>query len=225
MKQISFINQDYNLPESWQDISLKNLLLINQLKDEDKTWSNIIEILTGIKKENLRNANVDDVEALKEMLLFTNELPEFKPIFNFEFDNKKWCLNENIFELSYGQFEDCMTYEKQFEKDELKRITYIISVVLALESQQEYDSKLNEARAKLFEALPCTIAYGIANFFLSVHKLSIKNMNDYLIQKEIQQNLKQVMPSSHDIGRDMLRHTLWQKTKIFFKDFMAKKKT
>lgn len=223
MKEITYLNKNYNLPESWDDITIEQVLKINELKDKNKTWTNIINILIGLSYEDLRNANISDVEALKDLLFFTNEAPEFKPAFEFEFNNEKWILTKDLFNITYGQYEDCMTYEKNHTENKLKRITLILSVILEEQSQKKYDCNLNEQRAIMFEKLPCNIALGIYNFFLSTQRLSMIDINAFMKVKGMRKKVLRDLARSPSIGADMLRLTHWQRIRQFWKGFTAKK--
>lgn len=220
---IKISNKSYEIPRSWEQITIKQLCTLKEIEDPDTLT--LFKILAGVPKKELSEVVWDEnMDLATDQLKFLNNIPTFEVVTSFEF-NGKYSINPDILSMTIGMYNDCMRIEKKYHDNELARITNLAATITLKGDQKEYSYKLTEDRAKEFENLPITAAYGVANFFLMGQKLYTANLKDYSTLNRKLKRHKLGLKAYQNFGKTISWFTTWRKKLIHLKQYTAKEST
>lgn len=189
----------FNVPTSWDEVTLKQLVKLNELKDNPLTSyidqsASVIEVMTSITPELSLELPIDDFKTLNSLLEWCSNLPEdddeVKEIY---IDDVKYIpANVNI--MSAGEFISIEVFQN--EKNSEKNIHLLASILIrpevdgTIEKLKDIDD-INK-RAQLFLEKMTVGQYWpiFQNFFSGAASSSLKNTQDYSNQQKNQSKLK-----------------------------------
>jgi hypothetical protein len=168
MKDYKFNEKTYQIPESWNEITIKQVIDLDELSDlmPDAQLIALISTYTGIPLDELKVSNLSEINEILSIMDFINTEYVPKPTNEFEFKGSKYsCLPD----LREQEFQDWLSIQNILyaNKDNpAKGLARMISVYCKKSGESLDDIDLNE-REKLFMELPITDARSIESFFLA----------------------------------------------------------
>ena len=151
--------------KTWTEVmKLKDIL------DEGELFVKVIELTTGLSKEEIMDADASQVQKVGEQVLSIVTGSNKKVVTTFEHNGEEYeFLDVNA--LSFGQFIDIDTF---LSKDENYRIQNLseLAAYLYTEKGTKYGEKNTQRRIKKFEDLPIKYMEGSVFFLLSIANLS-----------------------------------------------------
>jgi len=170
MKTVEIQGKNYNLPETWEDLNLKQLKKIVLIKDflEDEDFKTFIEIITGESKEVILN-DWDKEDLNKLDLSFMSTYPQMELQKTFEIKGVKYGIEKDLNKIKAGCYLDANGYAK---KNILENVVACIVRPMTFEENdsyeiEKYDSNNVEDRGKLFfDNISGVQIMAITNFFL-----------------------------------------------------------
>jgi len=196
MVKIQIEDDFYEIPQSWDSISLRQSLLIEKLmtenvekSDNDPTYLNLIElsikiinILTNIPLDELNNTPVNDIQEICTHITWVYTPPLKRDVDEVLIDNKKYIT----FKLNNITTNDISTIESinRTIGDIYTKSPLILAVLLRPDFNGRIepivDAEDIKKRADIFlDDLNADDAYNITmNFFIGADLSSLKNMLD-----------------------------------------------
>ena len=173
MKKIKLDGIEYNCPESWQEITLKQQMQVsedsNSIKLDDLKKLAIISGYCGIPQNKLKHARLQELGPLFKNIEFINKPIPNNPVIEFDFNDKHYHVGQNLIDMEFQDFISIQNAIQNVSGNTFLALPTIIAIMCKckkedgrFESIDDYDV---EKRAKEFEQLPITIANGIAFFF------------------------------------------------------------
>jgi len=200
MTQIQYSNMVVNVPESWDDLTLKQYLeftkVAETVKEDDNSIENtlrtykLVEILTGMTEEELDEMSIVDMNDLSAKLshIITNFKFNNEPSNHFNIDGVDYVA-KNTAELDNGEYITLNILKEQYT-NQYELFPMLLSV-LVRPGKMEYDpeskkeiweaEKFNrrdlnnmKLRADLFmEKALAKDVIPVLNFFLSMNQISL----------------------------------------------------
>jgi len=175
MKQFQYKNQKYSVPCEWKEIPLR--MVMQMARDEKEFVSDsgkqlaYISAYAGIPVDVLKHSTITEVGRLFQYLEFLSKpLPE-TPIFEFEFEGEKYSVAETIAKQEFQDFISLETVIADNDGNIYESLPMIIAIMAKRQGESLDDIDL-DARAKLFENLPMTIAHPLSVFFCQQEQIS-----------------------------------------------------
>ncbi len=175
MQVITINNEKYNIPQSWNDITLKQQIEISEFVKRDDTFKNIhmISTYTGIPMELVKKMNISQFKQILNIMEFLQT--EVKPIIvkSFDYNGHTYQVADSMLK---GETQDFLSIEamlKVYKDNQTKALPYILAITCKREGET-LDSFDPEVRAKDFEGLSWELANNVWFFFAKTgHLLSI----------------------------------------------------
>jgi hypothetical protein len=168
MKQIKFDGKLYNIPESWQDVTVGMLIKSAELSEllEDAPIIAIISAYTGIPVKDLRLQQRDAVLEITSIMAFLSE--PYVPIAktSFQFNGETYACEDDLNNQNFEDFVSIQTATYNHRDEPYRALPKLIAIYCKKSRETLNDFNLTE-RSKLMEAIPMTDAKDIEAFFLS----------------------------------------------------------
>ena len=206
----------WNLPRSWDEITLKQFQEIEDYykdKDSNADIRDIIHILAGKTIDEVNQLPVEFLEVMLEKLTFMNEQPlTGEPSNKMELDGKTYKVNI-MNKMKTGEY----VAVDNVVKADASNFAAILAVICR-QDDEPYDSKFEneilEDRIKLFENAPITKVLPVLNFFINCYILletpsrlcSTVEEEINLIRQNIQDSVKN--------GEHTKLYSKWQMRKL-----------
>lgn len=175
MKKIKINSVEYNVPENWGEVTLKQLMTVMDdsklIKNESLKKLSLISGYGNIPLEVIKHLTLKETEKLVSQLSFIAEPLPTKPITEFEFKENKYYVMPTLMKAEFQDFVNLETALQNFKDEQHKALPYVLAILCKRENET-LDSFDLEDRAKLFEELPLTIVEPIRVFFYSIGTLS-----------------------------------------------------
>ena len=202
MQNDSYNFGEWNCPESWDDITLKQFQEINQYyADKDKRFDirEVIHILTNKAIDEVNSLPAEFLEVIMDKLSFVTTEPEQKePTNKIEINGETYQINF-MEKLKTGEYVSVDNIIKSDRNDYAS-----ILAILCRKDGEIYDSKfeaeLFEERKKLFEEQPVTKILPIVSFFLNLYILSVIPSQLYSEVEEELNHIQKSIKTSTEIG-------------------------
>lgn len=156
-----------NMPLSWEEISLEMFQEISKLYDNDKkpTITDILSVLTNIKKEDIENYPLEVIEVLISQAQYIQSTPTNEIKNEIIVDGEKYFINyEN--ELRFKEFVDAQTLIESNNRDYASLLAILCRKPGEL-YDDEYIAKEFDKRVEMFNKQPITNILPVVNFFLN----------------------------------------------------------
>ena len=180
----------YEFPTGWEDVTLdKYQALVNMSTPENMNELYIFEIiesLTGIKKDILFQMSVDDFKILTKNLNFIHQDVPPNPIDNVEIDGETYYLHTDFNKYTAGEIITIDTILKQHDYNYTKCLTDLLCVFLRKKVNDEIEAFTTKMfdRKPLYEKLKITDVNKIFGFFFLGKSTLDNNTKDYLVEND-----------------------------------------
>lgn len=159
----------WNLPTSYDDITLEQFQLIE--KEEDKSLINILHILANKTRDEVLELPVSFVEKMLNKLTFLDTPLDMKPSNKIEVDGETYVINP-MEKLKTGEYIAVDT----IIKNDAKNYAAILGILCRKEGEK-YDSKFEaevfEKRMNMFLKQPISKIFPTVAFFLTLLNLQV----------------------------------------------------
>ena len=187
MRTIEFNKVNYNIPESWQEVTVKMLIDSAQLSEllEDAPIIAIIASYTGIPLREIRLDKSGEIQKIMGILDFIGK--PYMPVAKTTFVHQGVQYNcaEDLLQQNFEDWVSVQTTMYNNREQQEKALPRLIAILCKKEGETLDDFDLNE-RSTIMETLPMTDAKDIEAFFL--HSLTAYNavMLSYSTIKELE---------------------------------------
>jgi hypothetical protein len=172
---------EYNIPTSWDEITIGQQIEISELVNRDESFRNIhmISTYTGIPMEILQRMNINDFKKILNIMKFLKE--EHNPVVIKSFVHKG-----NIYFLAdsmlKGETQDFLSIEgilKRFKDNPTKALPYIVAITCKRQGETltDYDAV---QRGEEFLDLPYSTVNNIWFFFAETGNMLSNSIKQYL---------------------------------------------
>lgn len=188
------------VPTKWDQITLKQFSDLMKIYDKKGDIVDIISLLSGKSKNEIRQYPTDFIDAIMGQLLFLDEPLNIKESPSIEINGKVYSINY-LEKLKFGEFTDIDTIIKQ------DKFNYpaILAILCRLDGEIYNDdfiaNKLDE-RIKMFEQLSISIALKVLNFFLYLGERYMIHTQKSLVLKEGKEIANQYVQAIKDSLKD-----------------------
>lgn len=165
---------EWKVPESWDEITLKQFEDIERYySDEEKEFDvrEVLHILCNKTVDEVNSLPMQFTEKILEKLSFVQEkMPAVEPTNKIVIDNVKYQINY-MEKLKTGEY---VSVDAILKSDKFNYAAML--AVLCRKPNEIYDSKFEaemlDARIKMFEQQPITKVKAVVDFFLHLYILS-----------------------------------------------------
>lgn len=173
MKKITIRGKQYQCPENWDEVTLKQQIKVSS--DAEKISNDSLKriaILSGyanIPLSELKQIPISELTDVFKHIAFVNQPIPNQPLHFFEFKTKKYYVGQNLLEM---QFQDFISIENVLT--DYSGNTYLaLPTIIAIMAKQMKDDGILETiddydvrkRSIEFQDLPIGIANGLSVFF------------------------------------------------------------
>jgi len=203
MKTISLNGKQYDCPQRWEDVTLKQQMQVSvdvqKIVIEELKRFAILSGYCNIPIDELRHAKLQEVQKVFENMAFVNTpLPE-KPLMEFDFKDSHYYCGQNLVEMEFQDFISIENTLQDYSGNTQLALPTILAIMCKrmkpnglLESIDDYD--INK-RSFEFMELPVTTAHQLSLFFSLNEKLfsqlipsfSIQQNQEAILQKQIEE--------------------------------------
>lgn len=167
MKRIKIEDTLYNVPESWDDVTLGQYeKWFDYVADTKMKEVELVSFISTIPFDLLSTLSLSFYTDVLNMVSFAFAGNDFKPSNKIVIDNDVYSVSVKD-ELTLAQYVDVeATFE---EEDNDSRLSEILAIV-CLKKGEKYDSKILKERKKLFQDLKMNEVFPLLAFFLLLRK-------------------------------------------------------
>lgn len=221
-KKETIVVKDYGniiVPTSWDDITLEKFVKLMKLQEEEgKDELSIVDImavLTGTDKKYIYSLPSDFANTIMAHLLFLNEPLKEEPKAEVEINGEKYKINY-MEKLKFGEYTDANTVMANDKFDYASLLA-----ILCRKEGEKYDDDFIadhiEKRTEMWNNQPITKVYPLITFFLTLHAISGKHLEQYLTTTE-DQLLQLVRDIKNSAKRgDGLKLSMTSRMKVWWK--------
>ncbi len=168
MKTIEFKGKSYDVPECWCQITLRQVIKVQELSDilEEAPLIAIIAGYTDIPVEELKISNARELEPVLDCLEFIYEDYKVEPTNTFTFSGRTYSTKIDIADINFEDWVSVQAILYNNRDYPTKGLARVIAVLCKQEGETLDSINLDE-REKLFMDLPMPIVKDIEGFFLS----------------------------------------------------------
>ena len=200
------------IPTKWEDITLKQFCELMRVYDkDDKDILDVLEVLSGRTKSELRQMPADFIDTMMQHLQFMNIPLNVEADSKIVINGEEYKVNHTE-KLKFGEWTDAETVLK--EKDYAGLLA-----ILARKDGEIYDDDFiaNELdkRIELFNSLSITKALVLLNFFLKLKlRYILYSQKSLENSKEAVESLVQSIKSSLKGGGGKKLDLIYAKIKL-----------
>lgn len=164
MRQIELKGKSYNLPTSWDDISVRQLMQIEELNDDSadmQKLSKIAAILLDVEKDEILALEIDEfISLINEVadVMSSKQTAKYQP--NITLDGVAYKA-KSIEEFSTREFTDFDTLSAEGKKN----LPMLLALIYHSENEGVEYIKVTQEKAEKFLNLPASIAIEAVRFF------------------------------------------------------------
>jgi hypothetical protein len=167
MKTINFNNKEYEIPTSWDEVSLDMQCKVTEVAaiQPHVKMLGIIAGYTGIPVEELKSVKIDEVSDLMAGLEFMQEKIPTTRRLEWEFEGHKYSVIKNLSDMEFQDFVSIQTILAENEESYYKALPIVVAILAKRKDETLDDFDIHE-RAKIMGRMPISIASSIGSFFL-----------------------------------------------------------
>lgn len=167
MKRIKIEDTLYNVPESWDDVTLGQYeKWFDYVADTKMKEVELVSLISTIPFDLLSTLPLSFYTDVLNMVSFAFAGNDFKPSNNILIDDEVYSVSVKD-ELTLAQYVDVeATFEEEGNDSRLSEILAIV----CLKKGEKYDSKILKERKKLFQDLKMNEVFPLLAFFLQLRK-------------------------------------------------------
>lgn len=176
------------VPTSWDEITLAQFVKLMRLQEEEgKEEPSIVDImavLTGTDKKYIYSLPSDFANTIMAHLLFLNEPLKEEPKAEVEINGDVYKINY-MEKLKFGENVDATTV---MDSDKFAYAD-LLAILCRKEGEaydDEYIANRYNSRVEMWNHQPITKVYPLITFFLTLHAMSGKHLEQYLTTTEDQ---------------------------------------
>jgi hypothetical protein len=192
------------VPSSWVEITLSDQMEVERLTSIgiNKT----IAIISGycrIPVQEVKKMNLNQINEIIDRLSFLSELPESKPVMEFDFDGHRYSVIQSMFKSEFQDFISLESLLEQYSGSTYNALPYLCAVmckrkvrdevigknvrgeVISLPKWETLDDYDIMERGEQMRRLPMSIAYGIYSFFLSFNGMYTIDLQQLINQHRL----------------------------------------
>lgn len=202
------------IPTKWEELTLKQFCeLIKVYEKEDNEVLDVVEVLSGKTKSELRLMPAEFVDTMLHHLQFMNTPLNVEPDSKITINGETYKVNYTE-KLKFGEWTDAETVLR--DKDYASLLA-----ILARKEGEVYDDdfiadKLDK-RIEFYNSLPITKALILINFFLKLR------LNYLLYSQKSLENSKQAVESLVQYTKDSLKAGGGRKLDLIYAKIKLKK--
>jgi hypothetical protein len=168
MKKIKIDTREFNVPESWKEVSLKHYESFYDLKRDTKTDEvRLVSAVSTIPFNILTNLSLSFYTEILNSISFIFENIQYKPLsYIKDTEGNTYYVNTKD-ELTLGQWVDIDSISEDAE--DKRKLSEILSIV-CLKKTEKYQSELLEVRKEMFGSLPMSEIFPVLTFFLKLNE-------------------------------------------------------
>ena len=202
----------YDLPHSWDDVTLKQFQELQKAYNDEKKEVSIVDlisIMANKPKSEVQQLPTSFAELIMNELGFIMEEPkQQKSVPYIIIDGKKYVVNF-LEKLKTGEWVDV----NMVIKDDSKNYAAMLAILCRLEGEKYDDdfiaNKLEE-RTEMFLRQPITKILPIVAFFLELWLISRKNSQLYTQIEDQLNNIQKNIETSTNVGAIKKRYLIWR---------------
>jgi hypothetical protein len=179
------------IPTEWKDITIeiyqKYFTIVNSGKKEQEKELEIISLLCRLEKDVVKKIGVKQKRELTlKLSTFVNKRLPKKLKKKIKFNGKRYGFIPNLSKISTGEYVDI----EEYCKDTNNNLHKIMSILYREIDKEKYDLynvkpyNPDEIKEEDFKKLPMDITLGALDFFLSLGKDLLQDLNSYLMTQE-----------------------------------------
>jgi hypothetical protein len=180
-----------NIPTEWRDITIetyqKYFDIVESGQKEEEKELDILSLLCNLEKDIIKKIGVKQKqELLFKLSVFINKRLPKKLKKRIKFNGKNYGFIPNLSKITTGEFVDIEDYCKDTNKN-LHKIMAILYREIENQKGDLYNIKAynpDEVNEQEFKQLPMDITLGALDFFLSLGKDLLQNLNSYLMAQQ-----------------------------------------
>lgn len=216
------VAKDYGnitVPTSWDEVKLKDFIALMKLQEsEGKDELSIVDImaaLTGTDKKYIYSLPSDFANTIMAHLLFLNEPLKEEPKAEVEINGDIYKINY-MEKLKFGEYTDANTVMANDKFD----YASLLAILCRRDGEvydDDYIADHIEKRTEMWNNQPITKVYPLITFFLTLHAMSGKHLEQYLTTTE-DQLLQLVRDIKNSAKRgDGLKLSMTSRMKVWWK--------
>ena len=171
MKTITFKEKEYNIPQSWDEITVGMIIKSNDYAEllPDAPSIAILHAYTGIPMKELKISNATEVMEIMEIMGFLSE--EYKPVMgtSLTINGQTYSCNDDITQQNFEDWVSVQTTLFNYKDEPVRALPKLLAIMCKKEGEHLDDFDLGE-RTELMYGARLTDAKNIEAFFL--HSLS-----------------------------------------------------
>lgn len=188
MKTITIGNTSFNIPTSWDEITLQQQLTVERLAVEHPEFKSLA-VLAGylqVEIDLIKKLHINDVKLLLNELIFTSTPIDNKTVTEFVHGEHTYHLIPSLLKAEFQDFLSIESIMDNYKGKEYQALPMIIAIIAKRkgESLSDYDV---EERSKVFLSLPLPIANGIWFFFAQVGLMFSPDSHKIILQQQDQE--------------------------------------
>lgn len=180
---------EWTVPESWDDITLGQLIELDALNEEVPSLTKVVSVLTGKPLDIVEQLPLQFTNAILSKMEFIKERPEIEPSVSCEIGGERYSVNV-VEDMRLGEFVAVETVLSA-DKDDVAGVLAVVCRKGGEVYDTEFENKVVGERKKMFLDAPCTKVLPVVAFFLLRWELSENCSRRYSAMKEEALNLTQ----------------------------------
>lgn len=197
MKQFKLNEREYEMPTSWDEMSLSKYVELAKLEELKENFGmpelyllKVIEALCGAEQGDLDDLTLDMVNELSREVNYLQEQPVWSNSKHIEIEGQDYVFPEDLNKLTMGEYISIKTLQEQ-QTTQADLIPWLLSIILRPgkkeyneETKKEYwkQDKFNvanlEHRRELFLKQPVFNLMGPVTFFLNGNETYMTSIKD-----------------------------------------------
>jgi hypothetical protein len=182
--------KQYNMIDSWLDVTLNNLQRFLAYQDLDASGAaiNTINLFSDIPKDVIKSLSLTDVVTLLDAVNALEMEKDAKHRATFTLEGKKYGFIPSLEDITLGEYADIEVFIKGGVEKNLSNIMSVLFRPVKKESKhgyiiESYDGATQKDRAKLFMNMSAIQVQNSLVFFWSFVNVLSKTFKSSLIQK------------------------------------------
>lgn len=196
MKTLELKDKTIYIPESWNDVTLKQQLTYERLYKSESDYKSlgIIAGYCDLKMDEVKRIPLNDTKYIFQHIDFISTPIQNMPVTEFEYKNEKYSVVQTLLKAETQDFVSIESLLENYKDKENLALPYIVAILAKKQNESLSDFDL-ELRAKHFEDLPITIANGIWFFFAATAKMYTIDFREVLAShnQSINQSISSIL--------------------------------
>jgi len=197
MKTIEFKDKKYQVPESWDEVTLKQQIEVSKIAKNQKHIQQIALVAgyTGIDIDVLKKTNIKELQPLFKKIEFVSSKIPDEPIERFTHNGVEYSVTPTLLRSEFQDFISLENIVKDFDEREYEALPIMIAILAKKDGESLDDFDIME-RSKAFEDLSISTANRLKVFFYLLVNQSLSSSEGYSsLNQVLQKRIKEVKGS------------------------------